>query len=46
MSKSETKTLPIFGMYSVIDVPGKKSIWHDIGCVWGHEDKKGRQRRV
>jgi hypothetical protein len=41
MSKTETKKLPIYSVFSVIDVPGKKSIWHDLGVVWGHEDNKG-----
>jgi hypothetical protein len=38
--KTETKKLPAYRIYSVIEENGK-SVWQEIGSAWPNKDSKG-----
>jgi len=39
--KTETKTLPAYRIFSVIETEGEKATWHELGAAWKHKDGKG-----
>ena len=38
---TETKALPTYRIYSVVEVEGQEATWHELGAAWKHKDGKG-----
>jgi hypothetical protein len=42
MSKSETKSLPAYRIFSVVkDEQNDKAVWTEVGSAWANKDGKG-----
>ncbi len=40
-TKTETKTVPTYRIFSVTKEDGKEAVWQEIGAAWKHKDGKG-----
>jgi hypothetical protein len=39
--KTETKALPAYRIFSIVEAEGEKATWHELGAAWKHKDGKG-----